>query len=216
MTSNEWLTIDVLEDYLDGNLDAKMMNRVERESLEDPFVAQALAGLSASPKRSLNALSLLQKQLESRVAEQHQQKTRSVVTWQRLSIAAAAAVIFIAVSIVFWMRQNSNFRQSATQTKTVEVNLDPAHNMEAVKPVGGWAAFFVYVKKNNTLTASGKIGKTVELSFTIDASGKPADIKVIKSPGPRYSTESIRLLQAGPAWEIPADRTKTTRVNIDF
>lgn len=216
MTSNEWLTIDVLEDYLDGNLDAKMMNRVERESLEDPFVAQALAGLSASPKRSLQALSLLQKQLETRIAEQHQQKTKSVMTWQRLSIAAAAAVIFIAVSIVFWMRQNNNFSQSAGQTKAVEVNLDPARNMEAIKPVGGWAAFFIYVKKNNTLAASGKIGKAVELSFKIDASGKPADIKVIKSPGAQYSTESIRLLQAGPVWEIPADLSKTTRVNIDF
>jgi hypothetical protein len=216
VTSNEWLTIDVLEDYLDGKLDAKMMNRVERESLEDPFVAQALAGLSQSPKRSLQSLSLLQKQLESRIAEQHQQKTKSVITWQRLSIAATAAVIFIAVSIVFWMRQNNNLNPMAGQTQTVEVNLDPASNMEAIKPVGGWAAFFIYVKKNNALAASGKIGKAVELSFKIDASGKPADIKVLKSPGAQYSAESIRLLQDGPAWQIPADPSKTTRVNIEF
>jgi hypothetical protein len=216
VTSKKWLTSDVLEDYLDGRLDAKMMNKVERESLEDPFVAQALAGLSASPGRSLQSLSLLQKQLDARIAEQHEQKTRSVVTWQRLSIAAAAAVIFVAVSIAFWMRQNNNFNQIAPQTKTVEVNLDPARSMEAVKPVGGWAAFFIYVKKNNTLAGAGKIGKAVELSFKVNSSGKPTDIKVIKSPGAPYSAESIRLLQTGPAWEIPTDQSKTTLVNIEF
>ena len=59
MNYNEWLDIDVLEDYLDGKLDAKTMHKVERLSLEDPFVAEALAGLSQSPKRT-QSLSLLQ------------------------------------------------------------------------------------------------------------------------------------------------------------
>ena len=52
MSYNEWLDIDVLEDYLDGKLDAKAMHQVEKLSLEDPFVAEALAGLSQSPKRT--------------------------------------------------------------------------------------------------------------------------------------------------------------------
>lgn len=123
--NNDWLDIAVLEDYLDGKLDARTMNRVEREALEDPFVAEALAGLSQSPKRSLQSLSLLQKQLQERVAEQQHTKKTSVMTWQRLSIAATAAVLFVSVSIVYWMKENNNRRELAKQGKEVEVNLKP-------------------------------------------------------------------------------------------
>lgn len=132
--NNDWLHIGVLEDYLDGKLDAKTMNRVEREALEDPFVAEALAGLSASPKRSLQSISLLQKQLQERIAGQQESKKTKVITWQRLSIAATAAVMFIAVSIVFWMKETAHQNQLAKQPKSVEVDIAPAVP-EAVPPV---------------------------------------------------------------------------------
>lgn len=124
--NKDWLDIGILEDYLDGKLDAKTMNRVEREALEDPFVAEALAGLSESPRRSLQSMSLLQKQLHERIAEHQSIKKTSVVTWQRLSIAAAAAVMFIAVSIMFWMRESNHQKELAGRAKKVEVTIAPA------------------------------------------------------------------------------------------
>lgn len=132
--NNDWLDIGVLEDYLDGKLDAKTMNRVEREALEDPFVAEALAGLSASPKRSLQSISLLQKQLQDRIAEQLDSKKTKVITWQRLSIAATAAVLFISVSIIFWMKEAANQNQLARQPKSVDVSIAPVVP-EPVPPV---------------------------------------------------------------------------------
>ena len=123
--NKDWLDIAVLEDYLDGKLDARAMNRVEREALEDPFVAEALAGLSMSPKRSLQSLSILQKQLQERINQQQTVKKASVVTWQRLSIAAAAAVLFIAISTMFWMRENNLRNQKANEAKRIEVQLAP-------------------------------------------------------------------------------------------
>ncbi|MEQ7798478.1 hypothetical protein ABDJ41_01595 [Pedobacter sp. ASV1-7] len=131
--NKDWLDIDVLEDYLDGKLDAKTMNRVEREALEDPFVAEALAGLSASPKRSLQSISLLQKQLHERVAEHKNFKKTSVITWQRLSIAAAAAVMFVAVSVMFWMKENNYQKELAGRAKKVDVTIAPV-TPEVVPP----------------------------------------------------------------------------------
>lgn len=125
MVNKDWLDIGVLEDYLDGKLDAKTMNRVEREALEDPFVAEALAGLSESPKRSLQSLSLLQKQLHERIAEHQSVKKTSVITWQRLSIAATAAVMFVAVSIMFWMKENNHQKELAGRAKKVDVTIAP-------------------------------------------------------------------------------------------
>jgi len=123
--NKDWLDIAILEDYLEGKLDSKTMNRVEREALEDPFVAEALAGLSAAPKRSFQSISLLQKQLQERVAQQQHTKKTTVITWQRLSIAATAAVLFISVGIIFWMKQNNYQHMLAGKSKKVDVNIAP-------------------------------------------------------------------------------------------
>jgi hypothetical protein len=138
VVNKDWLDIAILEDYLDGKLDPRTMNRVEREALEDPFVAEALAGLSASPKKSLESISLLQKQLQERIAEQQHIKKTAVITWQRLSIAATAAVLFISVGIIFWMKQN-NYQdmlvKQAKQPKEVEVIIAPKESKDTlIKP----------------------------------------------------------------------------------
>lgn len=116
--------MDVLEDYLDGKLDAKAMYQVEKLSLEDPFVAEALAGLSQSPRRS-QSLSILQKQLQERIAQKPVEQKRWRITSQRLSIASAAAVLFITVSILFWLKGNKHQEELAKLPKKVEVNISP-------------------------------------------------------------------------------------------
>lgn len=124
MSYSEWLDIDVLEDYLDGKLDAKTMHKVERLSLEDPFVAEALAGLSQS-KRRTHSLSILQKQLQERVIQKPVEEKRWRITSHRLSIAAAAAVLFVTVSILFWMREVKRQETATTRAKKIEVNVAP-------------------------------------------------------------------------------------------
>lgn len=134
MGNNEWLDIDVLDDYLEGKLDPRTMHKVERISLEDPFVAQALAGLTEAKKRT-QTLSLLQKQLQERIAEKPVERKMWRITSLRLSIAATAAVVFIVVSVLFLMRENQRKIQSdfAARNKTVEVDLKP--EVAAVAPV---------------------------------------------------------------------------------
>ncbi|WP_426326966.1 carboxypeptidase-like regulatory domain-containing protein [Pedobacter sp. R-06] len=123
--NNDWLDIDVLEDYLDGKLDAKAMHFIERQALEDPFVAEALEGLKQSPKRK-QTLSILQKQLYDRVSEKPIKRKLWGITTQRLSIAATATVAFIAVSILFFMRETNrrNAELAAHKQGGVMVQLD--------------------------------------------------------------------------------------------
>lgn len=127
MAYNDWLDIEVLEDYLDGKLDAKGMHQVEKISLEDPFVAQALEGLATSKKRTYH-LSLLQKQLQERLEQKPVERKMWRLTSHRLSIAATAAVVFISVSILFWMRETNRQKQAelaAMKPKNIEVNIAP-------------------------------------------------------------------------------------------
>jgi len=178
--NNDWLDIAVLEDYLDGKLDAKTMNRVEREALEDPFVAEALAGLSMSPKRSLESLSLLQKQLHERVAEHHSAKKATVITWQRLSIAAAAAVIFISVGIIFWMKQVNYQEIASKQPKKIDVNIAPKVSSDSVIEKTDAVAT---VKIESTDKASAEIDKALKAAKTNNyaATLKPKHSVIVSS-----------------------------------
>lgn len=127
MGNNEWLDIEILDDYLEGKLDASMMHKVERISLEDPFVAQALAGLTEAKKRT-QTLSILQRQLQERVAEKPVERKMWRMASHRLSIAATAAVLFLTVSVLFWMRENQRQQQAelaANKAKNIEIDLKP-------------------------------------------------------------------------------------------
>jgi len=134
--NNDWLDIDVLEDYLDGKLDAKAMHFVERQALDDPFVAEALEGLKQSPKRK-QTLSILQKQLYDRISEKPAKRKLWGITTHRLSIAATATVAFIAVSILFFMRETNrkNAETAARKQEGVIVNLDTTTAVAITKPI---------------------------------------------------------------------------------
>jgi len=133
--NNDWLDIDVLEDYLDGKLDAKGMHFVERQALDDPFVAEALEGLRQSPKRK-QTFSILQKQLYDRVSQKPVKRKMWSITTQRLSIAATATVAFIAVSILFFMRETNrkNAEIASRKNHGVVVNLDSSNAIALAKP----------------------------------------------------------------------------------
>lgn len=196
MVNNDWLDIAVLEDYLDGKLDAKTMNRVEREALEDPFVAEALAGLSMSPKRSLESLSLLQKQLHERVAEHHSAKKATVITWQRLSIAAAAAVIFISVGIIFWMKQVNYQEMASKRPKKIDVNIAPKSSSDSVIENADAVAT---LKTESTDKASSEIDKAIKAAKTNSyaANSKPKSKSIANSTEPTPIAEAT--VAAAPA-----------------
>ncbi|TDO21474.1 hypothetical protein [Pedobacter duraquae] len=213
--NNDFLDIDLLTDYLDGKLDVKTMNRIEREALEDPFVAEALAGLSNS-NRSVQSLSILQKQLAERIGEQQQHKKTAVITWQRLSIGATAAVLFVTVSIVFWMREENRRKQAVNAP--VEVVIAPSKKAEGsvLMPTIGMKNYVLWLNKHNLLIGKGQAGKSVTLNFHIDSKGRPVDIHITSGLAEQYDQEAIRLIKEGPDWEAGADQSEVISLKVGF
>lgn len=189
--NRDWLDINVLEDYLDGKLDAKTMHMVEREALDDPFVSEALAGLSASPKRASQSISLLQKQLHERVAAHKDVKKASVITWQRLSIAATAAVMFVAVSIMFWLRENNQQKELAGRAKKVDVTIAPA--TPAIEPPVVQTAPVIANESSADRTRDREIDKAVQAAKINTYAARVATNKEIRVPqaSSRQSEEII-------------------------
>ena len=207
--NNDWLDITVLEDYLDGKLDAKTMNRVEREALEDPFVAEALAGLSMSPKRSLESLSLLQKQLHDRVAEHNSTKKTTVITSQRLSIAATAAVIFISVGIIFWMKQVNYQEVASKQPKKIDVNIAPK---AADNGVVENADVIAAVKAKTSEKAVSEADKAATGAQASDQVPTEVDKAIEDLKTNAYAANSKSRLRAVPAERTDARATEAISV----
>ena len=121
-----------IQQYLDGTLDPKLMNALEKQALEDPFLAEALEGYSQN-LHSGHDLSILQRQLHERIMLLQENKKVYDFTWQRLSVAAAAAVLFISAGILFWMNFQKHELTTASNTKEVEANLTPLDSINTLR-----------------------------------------------------------------------------------
>ena len=106
------------------------MHELEKRALEDPFLADALEGYAHSPANS-EGLSILQRQLHERIVHQQENKKVFDLSWQRLSVAAAAAVMFISAGVLFWMNSQLPQNEMAATEKQVEVNLAPVDTLPA-------------------------------------------------------------------------------------
>ena len=85
---------------------------------------------------------------------------------------------------------------------------------ELVEPEVGWPYFNTYVANNIQIPDNIRKKNTlsnVELSFDVDESGNPINIKVTKSSQCKEcDKEAIRLLKEGPKWKKKGRKSKTT------
>jgi len=105
--------------YLEGKLDHEEMHRLEKQALTDPFLWEALEGYTHTSNPGTE-LSILQRQLHERIVHLQENKKVFDFTWQRLSVAASASVLFITAGILFWMNVN---RSAPLTEKQVQVAL---------------------------------------------------------------------------------------------
>jgi hypothetical protein len=124
-----------IQQYLDGKLDKEAMHELEKRALDDPFLADALDGYAHIKKPATKQLSLLQTQLEERIAQQQENKNVFNFSWQRLSIAAAAGLLFVSASILFWIKGEKAEDQIALNNKQVEVTLSPIDSLKAADSI---------------------------------------------------------------------------------
>ncbi len=200
------------------------MHELERQALGDPFLSDALEGYAYADNSVSSQLSILQRRLELRIAAKHENKNLLNFTWQRLSIAAAAGLMFISASILFWMNTNKADKLPASGTKKANVELSPdfKKNKRAIKdsemPAAGWKNYNNYLKKNvkyppKALAHSG----IVIVGFSVDNNGSLDTFKIIKSLDRFCDAEAIRLIKKGPPWN-PSAQAPSYRatVNVSF
>lgn len=198
-------------------LDPQAMHELEKEALEDEFLAEALEGYH-SIKTSHANLSLLQQQLQTRIAKHRVEKTSVSLSARRLSVAAVVGLILILSGILFWMivfDGDTISRRSANpgiQTQEFAV-FEASGNAQ---PTLGWEEYNRYMENNLRATDNSKTGKVV-LQFTVGGNKQVQAIQVIEGLTAAQNEEAIRLIKEGPQWTTSGDtKPANVRVTINF
>jgi hypothetical protein len=121
-------------------------------------------------------------------------------------------------------------REDKSLTAVVLSNKKPNASSRSVKnnmklegepePMDGWDNYDSYLANNLNIPEdlekknTGNMGE-VKLSFEVNNSGEPVNIRVEKSLCGRCDQEAIRLIKEGPKWKRNARKSRTT-VTVSF
>jgi TonB family protein len=105
-------------------------------------------------------------------------------------------------------------KETITQNKKVVSSLSRKDSAEIEEPEVGWGNYNTYVANNIQIPEIVRPKNTrsdVELSFDIDKTGQPINIKVTRSSQCKEcDDEAIRLLKEGPKWKRKGKKSKAT------
>jgi len=216
-----------IQKYLLGQLSREEMHDLEREALNDPLLGDALEGYRLQEDVNYGRLSLLQQRLAKRIEGQRKEQSRFYFTSQRLGIATTAAVLFVVVLVLFWMRHTmfpaagvdeqekevqielSNERTWPTKLSISPIVSEEVNSSAAARPVIGWADFGEYFQKEfnwSVLFSATEIGDHYQISFEIGELSKPSNPIITmngkegQNVNERLKAEIVRILNAGPLW----------------
>lgn len=94
---NKRADIQLIQKYLNGELDANAMHRLEREAQDDPFLMDALEGYDRTKSDQQGNLAAIQQRLRGRTAA----KTRRMIPWTIIAIAASVIGFAVIVGVLY-------------------------------------------------------------------------------------------------------------------
>ncbi len=116
--------------YLKGQLDIRVMHRLEREAQDDPFLMGALDGYETNSKDQETNLADLKERLAKRVAPKNE---RSTLLWHVLPIAACLLIMFGAG---YWFFSATPDKvQYANVVKPTTVVTKPGNIIQPINPI---------------------------------------------------------------------------------
>ena len=105
-------------------------------------------------------------------------------------------------------------KETFAQNRKVVSSLSRKDSAEIEEPEVGWGFYNTYVANNIQIPDIVRPKNTrsdVELSFDIDVTGQPINIKVTRSSQcKKCDDEAIRLLKEGPKWKRKGKKSKAT------
>ena len=102
--------------YLNGELDARAMHRLERQAQDDPFLMEAIEGYQSAKADQQPNLDELAGRLNERISE----KRGRIIPFRVIGIAAS--VLIICSVGVWWVRQQTEQVRDPNKNKSAKTN----------------------------------------------------------------------------------------------
>lgn len=216
-----------IQKYLLGQLTREEMHALERDAMDDPLLGDALEGYRLQEDVNYGRLSLLQQRLAKRIEGQRKERNRFYFTSQRLGIATTAAVLFVVVVLLFWMKSTMipaagvDEQEKEVQVETTIIGEFPkrlvitatppadANRMVVATPVGGWSSLGEHIQASfdwGKLFAVTAVGDKYNIAFEIGGDWKPSNLVVTlvgredETVNKRLIDEFQRVFSEGPVW----------------
>jgi TonB family protein len=170
--------IQQIQKYLNGELDAKEMHRLEREAQDDPFLMDALEGYRQAETDHQHNLSALQQRLQERIAP----KTRRLIPWTVIAIAASVMGFAIILGVLYKGNQpalrdkvamNKPFKSTSPDTPEVLNNKNVLPDSTIRSPQ---IAFNKPTPQNQYTTASIRKGPALVPQTLKEIAVEPMDV----------------------------------------
>ena len=210
-----------IQKYLNGELDAKAMHRLEREAQDDPFLMDALEGYAAAGNQQANLADLTER-LNSRTGTA---KVRRIIPWTTISIATGVVGFMLVVGLLYKGNNTTPPRQTAqvqpsknntpisegtaTNDTTEAKRIIPQGNtLTAIKPK--------HDKINSSPAIIAQPGRAIAAAPAIVNKQHP-ESEVIAGAGVKQDTmpldEMIALKMAGKTAADTIDMPQTVAIN---
>ena len=112
------------------------------------------------------------------------------------------------------LKEDAGIERFVQQNRKVVSSVSRKDSAEIVEPEVGWGNYNTYIANNIQIPDNVRPKNTrsdVELSFDIDKTGQPINIKVTKSSQcKKCDDEAVRLLKEGPKWKRKGKKSKAT------
>lgn len=230
-----------LRHYIEGPRRGKEAHRIERNAMNDPFLAEALEGYDKIEGKQVKRISDMRRHIVRKTQRRHYRI-------RNFSIAASLLVLLGFGSYFLSYINRGSAPQEAliakSETPVPEENERPAEIIaqeeQTIAQASSFAtrsaaplllsetakkeetvkneekSFLEYVEKNRR-PLTNEVGKeikgTVTLSFLVNEQGLPHSIKVKKTLCEPADNEAIRLLREGPRW-TPTENEK--EISLSF
>ncbi|MEB0249586.1 hypothetical protein QN344_05530, partial [Mucilaginibacter sp. 5B2] len=208
---NKQADIQQIQKYLNGELDARAMNKLERRAQYDPFLMDALEGYGAVKTDQQSNLAALQQQLEARTAT----KVRRIAPWAVTAIAAS--VIGFAVVVGLLYKNSGNDKQLPQVAMIQPVKIAPADTTPVV--IGKQAEQVITTPQKQTIAfkrkALAKPFAPINTDTKANAAFQQKDITTASLAAAK-NQPAISVLEEMVASDIIANKKQDTVLDGEF
>lgn len=227
--------------YIQGDRKGREANRIERQAMRDPFLAEALEGYEKVKGDPAPHIDILRRKIRRK-----NQRRLDVFKYGGM---AASFLFIIAFSVYFGLQKKDSPEMLADQmensleesvmpaaTRSLALNKEIADQTEEIadqakemtmrqeakiatsSPIDGWEAYQKYIEEK-MIRPTDETGKEIQgevtLSFFVNEKGKPHRITVKKPLSPPADKEACRLIEEGPLWTIGNEEVFYTVVFLE-